>query len=47
LAQAAVGQNTEPDDVRGFVHNWRASRNKEANFYVLEIPLESPPSVTA
>jgi hypothetical protein len=40
LASAAdAGANTEAPRVRGFVRNWRASRNKTANMYAFEIAL--------
>ena len=33
----AAAVSTDPPRVRGFVRNWRASRNKTTNFHVIEI----------
>jgi hypothetical protein len=37
LAVAANAQNASAPSFRGFVQAWRASRNKTANMYVIEI----------
>jgi hypothetical protein len=39
LAPVVAGRQTQADNVRGSVRKWRATRDKTANTYVIEITL--------
>ena len=39
LQAVIAGKQTANGNVRGFVRNWRASQNKTANSYVIEIAI--------